>query len=698
MKNNRGLVSVGVAGLLVGSLVVFTVGSQSSPAVAAGDTEVVPVSPVRVLESRSGRDFTTIDGLFQATGRSGANKVVEFQVAGRGGVNADAAAVFLNVVAVNPASDGYLTVFPCGITPPNAANVNYDTGDVVGSAVFSKIGAGGKVCVYSLADTDLIIDVNGYVPAGSGVTPVPPARVLESRSGRDFTTIDGLFQATGRSGANKVVEFQVAGRGGVNADAAAVFLNVVAVNPASDGYLTVFPCGITPPNAANVNYDTGDIVGNAVFSKIGADGKVCVYTLADTDLTIDVNGYVLAPSECDGVDEIPAAECEALVALYNSANGDGWTDNTNWLDTTTPCSWHGVECSDGHVTYMNLSNNSLSGPIPAELGTLTKLEYLILTNNLLSGPIPVKLGDLTDLEFLYLGVNLLSGEIPVELGSLPNLQRLFLNGNSLSGEIPAELGGLTNLKTLYLNNNLLEGSIPGELGDLTDLQHLYLSENSLSGEIPVELGDLTNLEYLDLYYNSLSGEIPVELGDLTNLQNLGLGDNLLEGSIPVELGDLTNLQKLDLNSNLLEGSIPAELGDLTNLQKLDLNSNLLEGSIPVKLGDLTNLQYIDLSYNSLSGEIPVELGDLTKLTYMNLSNNSLSGSIPVKLGDLTNLQRLYLNNNSLSGPIPAEIQNLTSLTAMGLRGNECLTADMSTSTPTSSFLDRFDLSWDDGCD
>ena len=33
---------------------------------------------------------------------------------------------------------------------------------------------------------------------------------------------------------------------------------------------------------------------------------------------------------CDGVSEIPRAECDALVALYNSTNGPGWTNN-DWL-------------------------------------------------------------------------------------------------------------------------------------------------------------------------------------------------------------------------------------------------------------------------------------------------------------------------------------------------------------------------------
>jgi hypothetical protein len=70
-----------------------------------------------------------------------------------------------------------------------------------------------------------------------------------------------------------------------------VFLNVVAVGPSGSGYLTVFPCGTTPPLASTGNYSTGDVAANAALAKIDVDGNVCVYTSAATDLVIDVNGY-----------------------------------------------------------------------------------------------------------------------------------------------------------------------------------------------------------------------------------------------------------------------------------------------------------------------------------------------------------------------------------------------------------------------
>ena len=55
----------------------------------------------------------------------------------------------------------------------------------------------------------------------------------------------------------------------------------------------------------------------------------------------------------------------------------------------------------------------------------------------MTGPIPPELGRLTKLQWLALSHNELSGSIPPELGSLPNLQALGLAGNGLSGCVPA---------------------------------------------------------------------------------------------------------------------------------------------------------------------------------------------------------------------------------------------------------------------
>ena len=369
---------------------------------------------------------------------------------------------------------------------------------------------------------------------------------------------------------------------------------------------------------------------------------------------------------CEDIEDVPLIECEALVALYNSANGSGWVDSTGWLDGDTVADWYGVTTLDGHVTGLSLSENFLIGSLPLELGDLENLQVLALDHNLLSGSIPPTLGNLTHLETLDFSDTLLSGGLPVTLGDLTSLTILSLSENQLTGDLPAELGNLTALTSLYLDYNLFTGNLPVELGDLANLQALALDSNLLSGDLPVELGDLTNLIKLSLAGNQLTGDIPVELGQLLNLQTLNLSANLLSGSIPAEIGNITGLKSMNLGFNQLSGDIPAQIGTLTSLVSLTLAGNQLAGRLPVELGDLASLKFLDISANQLDGAIPADLGDLAPLLFLHLEHNQLSGEIPAELGDLVSLRVLWLHDNLLTGDIPPSFANLVNLYNAGL--------------------------------
>lgn len=256
-------------------------------------TDVVSVPPARLLETRSGPGLSTVDGRWNGVGRRGAVSTTALDVAGRGGVPPDAEAVVLNVTIVDARGPGFLTVHPCNEPRPNAANLNYVAGSVVPNAVVAQPGPDGRVCLYTLASTDLVVDVNGYFPAGSLFEPLQPARLLETRVGPGLSTVDGLPEADGigARGPGVVTALAVAGRGGVPDDVSAVVLNVTAVDAQMPGFVTVFPCGSPVPNAANLNYVSGSIVPNAVVSAVGGDGRICLYTSAATDLVVDVSGY-----------------------------------------------------------------------------------------------------------------------------------------------------------------------------------------------------------------------------------------------------------------------------------------------------------------------------------------------------------------------------------------------------------------------
>ena len=152
--------------------------------------------------------------------------------AGRGGsstVPANAMAVVLNVTAVSPTQQTFITAYPTGEDRPLASNVNPAKDDIVPNLATVKVGSGGNVTLYNaVGTTNAIVDVMGYFlpddggAAGGRFVGQTPVRVLDSRGGTPF-------------GPGEIRSITVDGT------ATAAVLNVTADQPSVDTYLTVFP-------------------------------------------------------------------------------------------------------------------------------------------------------------------------------------------------------------------------------------------------------------------------------------------------------------------------------------------------------------------------------------------------------------------------------------------------------------------------
>ena len=57
-----------------------------------------------------------------------------------------------------------MTVYPCGGELPLASNLTLRPGWDVPNAVVAAVGDDGQVCVFAKTATDLVIDLNGYIP------------------------------------------------------------------------------------------------------------------------------------------------------------------------------------------------------------------------------------------------------------------------------------------------------------------------------------------------------------------------------------------------------------------------------------------------------------------------------------------------------------------------------------------------------
>jgi hypothetical protein len=216
----------------------------------------------------------------------GAGTVQDAQIAGAHGVPADALAVVLNVTATGTDDGGgYVTVYPCGTALPDVSNLNFSPGETIPNAVTVKIGDGGRICLFTSENIHIIVDLDGIYTstATASLTPLVPRRLLDTRTGGVQVPAGSVQQVT------------VAGTAGVPATAVAAVLNVTVTGTDRAGFATVFPCGTSMPDVSNLNFSTGETIANAVTVTIGAGGAICVYTIAKTDLIVDLDGIYTQP-------------------------------------------------------------------------------------------------------------------------------------------------------------------------------------------------------------------------------------------------------------------------------------------------------------------------------------------------------------------------------------------------------------------
>ena len=127
----------------------------------------------------------------------------------------------------------------------------------------------------------------------------------------------------------------------------------------------------------------------------------------------------------------------------------------------------------GTLTVLHLDGNRLTGELPVEVGTLTRLETLTLDENRLER-LPDAIGSLTRLERLSFAGNRVDA-LPATLGACERLVAVDARRNRVR-RVPRELAAARRLRTLLLDHNLVDADgVPSELlRDATSLDELSL--------------------------------------------------------------------------------------------------------------------------------------------------------------------------------------------------------------------------------
>lgn len=229
----------------------------------AGMNGYQPLSPTRIMDTRSGAPFSA--GSTRVQGVLGT------------GVPSNATDVVLNITAVGPAGPGFINAWANGDVVPVASVLNFTNAPATAQLVTVPIGVSGSISVRASSSTHLLIDVFGY--HSGGVTQkftgyATSSRVYDSRN----------FSKLGSNSSRQVCNVVPAG-------ATSVAMNMTAVNATSATFLTVYAPGTGIPGVSNLNLVPGEARPNLVIAQTSS-GCVNVYNSAGTvDFILDVQGY-----------------------------------------------------------------------------------------------------------------------------------------------------------------------------------------------------------------------------------------------------------------------------------------------------------------------------------------------------------------------------------------------------------------------
>ncbi|MFW2333696.1 SGNH/GDSL hydrolase family protein [Ilumatobacter sp.] len=251
-------------------------------------SELVPIGPVRVIDTR-----------IDPPGRVAADTAIVVDVSDH--VPAGTTAIAAYVSATNTAGPGFLTAYDCSTGRPTASAANHAAGATRGAVAITPIADDGTFCLYTLAEADLLVDLQAaFVPVGGGglrFDPLDtPSRLVDTRE-------------TGRS---EVIEIDAP------AGADAVAISLTAVFGDRFGFLTAYPCSDDIPVVATVNYGPAELISGTAFLPVSDRGTICVYVLNSTDVTVDLTGTFSA--DADLVFQ-PAAPTRMIDTRYGTG---GW--------------------------------------------------------------------------------------------------------------------------------------------------------------------------------------------------------------------------------------------------------------------------------------------------------------------------------------------------------------------------------------
>jgi hypothetical protein len=303
----------------------------------------------------------------------------------------------------------------------------------------------------------------------------------------------------------------------------------------------------------------------------------------------------------------------AMVALYESTNGENWINAENWT-TGKLNTWEGLFMINDSLKSINIPANQVVGVLPNELGNLNFVEEIDFSDNSLS--------DITALETL--------------IGSLNNLN---VSGNELSFE---QLETFNVVSNFTYGNQGFNYNLPEEYFDF------------LGADVTIEIVAQSSFNSFQWYKDSV--QIAGETNAVLVLNDIERAD---EGIYYVEVSnDLLN--ELSLTSSFTELKVSTLERDVEALRVLYDSTNG-EGWSSINWDTSSD---DPTEWSSDGQDIVVEDNRVVEI---NLPENNLTGSVPNAINDILGLRTLNVANNAIED-LP-DLTNLPSLAELDVSGN-----------------------------
>lgn len=309
--------------------------TQSGPSVPGNGLRFVPVTPCRLLETRTAYAGTTWTGAYgPPLLTSAAPRKLPIAGNPRCNIPATAKAFALNItvdtVANNTGPVDQVTVYPSGQARPAFATIRTSTGGYIANSAIVAAGADGAVDIAVSSSAHVLVDINGFfTDTGDGLLfyPFTPCRAVDTR-GAPYGLLPAPY-GNSRLQAQQPRAFRLPGSPGCqNLPAAAAYSLQMTLVPGTHSsgapvaYVTAYPSGPNTPGISNTNSLSGYVVANSAIVPASSNGTIDVVAYNATNLILDVNGYFAADDGSGrGLAYFPVPQCRVLSTVGSTHQG-----------------------------------------------------------------------------------------------------------------------------------------------------------------------------------------------------------------------------------------------------------------------------------------------------------------------------------------------------------------------------------------